>query len=381
MSPGGFPRPDGLRTGARTMAGKFLTLEETARRLGISVDEVNRLVDRKALFPMRAGTSIKFKVEDVERAAADLGTSAAPSGGDGDLDLGLELELSAPMLDAGGGSGGDDLLLGSIATDEESIFADGDEGAGGSASHTVVRGGGQPAASVAGAFDDDLVMESVIGVSSPSLGGSLATPEPAGGASGTLEIDLSDVAGSLAGGSLAGISGISAPGVAAADTIDSGLSLEGPDAGLSGIDLDTSLVAEGSLAVGGSLAGSLPGEAFELGADTDDEESASVVIATEETGDSSFFETAADDSASVSFDGSSASADLIGGSVIAGDDLSLPASVAPLSVWQVVGLVCCTLLLSLVVLVVFDVLQTVRAPQGSPVSGPLLNALAKTFGW
>jgi excisionase family DNA binding protein len=35
------------------MAGRFLTLEEAARQLGVTADEVNRLVDRKKLFPMR----------------------------------------------------------------------------------------------------------------------------------------------------------------------------------------------------------------------------------------------------------------------------------------------------------------------------------------
>ena len=84
---------------------------------------------------------------------------------------------------------------------------------------------------------------------------------------------------------------------------------------------------------------------------------------------------------SVSFDGSSASVDLSGSLVAGGDDLDLVPGPAPLTVWQVVGLVCCTLLLSLSALVVFDVFQTVRGPQGSPVSAPLLNALTKTFGW
>lgn len=35
------------------MAGKFLTLEEAARHLGVTIEEINRLVDRKQLFPMR----------------------------------------------------------------------------------------------------------------------------------------------------------------------------------------------------------------------------------------------------------------------------------------------------------------------------------------
>ena len=51
------------------MAGKFLSLEETARLLGVAVDEVQRLVDRKKLFPMRDGATIKFKADDVERLA------------------------------------------------------------------------------------------------------------------------------------------------------------------------------------------------------------------------------------------------------------------------------------------------------------------------
>ena len=42
------------------MAGKFLSVEEVARRLGITVDQVNRLVDRKSLFPIRDGVTLKF---------------------------------------------------------------------------------------------------------------------------------------------------------------------------------------------------------------------------------------------------------------------------------------------------------------------------------
>jgi hypothetical protein len=35
----------------------------------------------------------------------------------------------------------------------------------------------------------------------------------------------------------------------------------------------------------------------------------------------------------------------------------------------------------LIGLVVFDVLQTVRAPKGTPITAPVLNALTKAFGW
>ncbi|NCX99637.1 MAG: hypothetical protein EBX35_13955, partial [Planctomycetia bacterium] len=107
-------------------------------------------------------------------------------------------------------------------------------------------------------------------------------------------------------------------------------------------------------------------------------ESASVVIATEDTGDSSFFGAAMDDSASASFGDASGSPAMPVG--MAGD-FEMPSLSPPFSVWQVVGLICCTLLLFVCSLVVFDVLTTVRGPQGSPISSPLISALADTFGW
>jgi excisionase family DNA binding protein len=354
------------------MAGKFLTLEEAARRLGVSIDEVNRLVDRKELFPMRDGATIKFKVDEIERVAADLGL-----GGGGD-DLSLDLELSSPGLGGGLSGGqagvGDDLGL-ADSFDEESIFAGDADGSVVAGSQTVVRGGAPVIGS--GTFDvDDLAIESIVVASSPSLGGGKATPAVD---SGTLSIDLSDVGGSLVGGSVPGLSAGSGPGGSLAGAVDSGLSLEGGGIDVSGIDLDADLTvgnAPGSAVE--SLGGSLAGEAFELGADAGDEDSASVVIPTEESGDSSFFGAAMDDSASVSFGEASGAAAIPLG---AGAEYEMTPAAPPFSVWQVVGLVCCTLLLFLGGLVVFDVLATVRAPQGSPITSPLLTALAETFGW
>lgn len=357
------------------MAGKFLSLEEAARRLGVTIDEVNRLVDRKELFPMRDGATIKFKVDEIERVAASLGVGATG----GDDDLALELELSSPGLGgslsgAGSGGSGGELALGE-PLDEESIF--GGEGDGGAVagSQTVVRGGNAPVLG-SGTFDvDDLALESIVSASSPSLGGGGGIAPPAD--SGTLAIDLSNLGGSLAGGSVPGLSAPSGPGGSLAGAVDSGLSLEGGGLDISGIDLDD----KGGAAAGSmveSLGGSLAGEAFELGADVADEESASVVIPTEETGDSSFFGAAMDDSASVSFGDASGSVAIPVG---AGGDFEMPSMAPPFSVWQVVGLICCTLLLFVCGLVVFDVLTTVRGPQGSPISSPLLTALADTFGW
>lgn len=355
------------------MAGKFLSLEEAARRLGVSIDEINRLVDRKELYPMRDGATIKFKVDEIERVAADLGVAAA----DGSDDLSLDLELSAPGLGgslAAADSGADDLELGE-PLDEGSIFAGDEAGGEVTGSQTVVRGGAVPS----GVFDvDDLAIDSIVSASSPSL--AMGGDQGAAAGSDTLAIDLGGSgAGSLA-GVVPGLSDAGGAGSSLAGAVDSGLSLEGGALNVSGIDLEGSAVG-GSLAGSGvdeALGGSLAGDQFELGGDTADEESASVVIPTEESGDSSFFGDAMDDSASVSFDGSGSLAGVVMGDAA---DMDLVAAAAPFTVWQVVGLVCCTLLMFLGGLVVFDVLATVRSPQGSPVSSPLLNALAETFGW
>jgi len=355
------------------MAGKFLSLEEAARRLGVSIDEVNRLVDRKELFPMRDGATIKFKVDEIERVAADLGVGAAADDDD------LALELSAPGLGASlsspgsGGSAGDVALDEEV--DEESIFT-GEGGGAVAGSQTVVRGGAPALGS--GTFDDDLSLESIVGASSPSLGGGDAASPPTG--SGTLAIDLSNIGGSLVGGSVAGLSSPTGLGGSLAGAVDSGLSLEGGELDVSGVDLDADVrmgAAPGSAVE--SFGGSLAGDAFELGADVADEESASVVIPTEETGgDSSFFGAAMDDSASASFGDPSGSAAIPMGTAT---DFEPPSLSPPFSVWQVVGLICCTLLLFVCGLVVFDVLTTVRGPQASPISSPLISALADTFGW
>ena len=364
------------------MAGRFLSLEEAARHLGVSVDEVNRLVDRKKLFPMRDGATIKFKSDDIERAAADLADGSSQSVASDDLSL-------SSVIGVGGG-GGDELVLddGGTSADLHSIFgsqADGDSGA-----HTVLHnapvGGAKPGDSLSLGSDilgggkpaekslesADLELESIIGASSPSLGGSGAK----GGGSG-LALDLSDV--KPAGGS--GLGG----GSGAAGLSDVGLSLEG-DEGLvlGGSDVKPaggSVVGSGPLlgsgSLGGSDAGSVADDAFDLGGGMGDEESASVVIATEESGESSFFGAALEDSGSVSLDDSA-----VGATSLPGGDVGyalMPS--ASFSVLQVVGLICCSLLLFLASVVMFDVAWTIRAPQGTPLANPLLNAMGEMFGW
>ena len=369
------------------MAGKFLTLEEVARLLGVSVEEVNRLVDRKKLFPMRDGAGVKFKADDVERLASSLGDESSQ-------DDGLSLDLDGAGLSGTGGSAAadDELAIGDAVDDADWVLG----GASGveSASQTIVREGDKPPAAAAAAsaisldggrddsVGDDLALESLVGASSPSLPRSgLDGSKPD---DGSLKIDLSAVTGggsgpqpgSRATGSLLG-GAPSGAGAALSGPLDSGLSLE-----------DVELAVSGIRSAGGSIAGSaassgvsLAGEAFELGGDMGDEESASVVIATEESGDSSFFGAALDDSASVSFDDPSSSRD--GSSVLAGalPDYAEYAVDTTFSVWQILGLASCSLLLLTAAFVMLDLVWTIRAPRETALTAPLLEALAKTFSW
>lgn len=374
------------------MAGKFLSLEEAARHLGVTIDEINRLVDRKKLFPMRDGTTVKFKLDDIERVAADL-ADEAPGDGSG---LALDLDLSSPSLGGGSavGSGLDDLVLGDPADVTESIFGD---DAGSAPSRTIVQPKGDDVAVGGEDFvigdagsalaSSDLEIDSIIEASSPSLAKGGAAPSGADsnvvGGSGTLSIDLGS-------GSIGGLSGPAAAALSGAIG-ESGLSLEG-DFGASGMKLEGSGLDLGGsgVALGGSdvalgsgigsgiddVGGLLGGDAFELGDATTDDESASVVVATEDSGDSSFFGTVSDDSGSVSLEDASSAA------LIPGDDGFLEGVAGPpFSALQIVGLVCCTLFLLTAALVMIDLVWSIRTPAGTPISSPLLKALTDLFSW
>jgi excisionase family DNA binding protein len=349
------------------MAGKFLSLEEAARLLGVSTDEVHRLVDRKKLFPMRDGTTAKFKSDDVERLAESLGDDESAAD-----PLALDLESGG----ASAAPGDDDLVLGDADDDDFVLGGSAIE----SASQTIMRrpangpdsglslGEERP---VAGA-DDDLALESIIGASSPSLAG------PATGVGLELD-DVGAAPGSGAAGSRATGSIVSGSGAGAAlsGPLDSGLSLETADVAASGIDLAAASGIGGGLDFGGEQLG---GDAFELGGDSGDDDSASVVIATEESGDSSFFGAAMDDSASVAFDDPSISSEF-STSAIGGAAPVEYAVDTTFSAWQIVGLTACALLLLTGGLVMFDLVWTIRGSGETAFSAPLLQALAKVLPW
>lgn len=413
------------------MAGNILSLEEAARRLGVTIDEINRLVDRKKLFPMRDGATLKFKLDDIERAASDLASQLGSNLGDesssGKDDLALDLDLSSPSLVAGpgtpSGSGiaDDDIVLGDAIDEGDSIF--GIDDAASTPSRTIIQEKGDHAKGDHAVGGEDLVigdagsalassdleLDSIIGASSPSLArgavgpaSGLGSDVAGGGGSGTLAIDLSN----LGSGSIAGLSG-PAPGNALSGALDSGLSLEGSDLAASGLNLGGSGIELGGsgvelggsgvrlgdsgLDLGGSpigsgigsgvddIGGAFGGDAFDLGDSATDDESASVVISTEDTGDSSFFGAVTDDSGSVSLDDGSSLSPV--GMAIGEEGFLEGVAGPPFSVLQIVGLVCCTLFLLTCSLVMIDLVWAIRAPVGEPISSPLLQALTDLFAW
>jgi excisionase family DNA binding protein len=385
------------------MAGKFLTLEEAARHLGVTVEQVNQFVDRKKLFPMRDGATIKFKVDDVERLIQDLADEIPSTD---ELDIDLEPASPAPAAGSLSGLDADELVLGDAIEAGDSLFADGGDPA--AASNTIVRSGGGsvaagdasglslPSASGASAADilfddgaggnDDLALESVlgassIGASSPSLAAKSGITGGPGQIDETLAIDLGDAgaaggSGSLAIGSDAGLAGspeATGAGLALSGALDSGLSLEDGNIEMSGIDLggDGAAIADEGTVLGG--------DDFELGGGGGDDESASVVIAESESGESSFFGQAMTGEGSAFGDESAGLP-----SSIASEAMAMPGDYSPemgFSGLQLAGLICCSLLLLFGGFIAYDLVRTIGSPESTTLANPLLDAMAGTFGW
>ena len=419
------------------MAGKFLLIEEAAHHLGVSADEIHRLVEKKKLFPLRDGTALKFKIEELDRLAAESPDQDEPATETLELDLdevqsGSKVEPDSLILGGSGSLAGDldgNVGLGEAIVAGESIFAN-DQAGQDDLAQTMLGSAG----AIGGLDAMELDLDSIVGLSSPSVAaqpgkvqpgkvqpgkaqpGKPAAADKAGPAdSGTLDIDLSDIGvgvqpstgsnatGSNATGSLvlgsgplgsgplgsgplgsgvlgsgvdpAGLSGsLTNAGAALSGALDSGLSLEDGDAAVSGIDLGP--LDEGQLLEDGATG--LAGDEFDLGELGDDDESASVVAVEPASGDSSFFPADAGESSDFTGD--------LPMSAEGGTDLGdlTTAEVVPdtkFSAWQISGLVCCGLLLLTGGFVMFDLMRTIGSPDDLTLSSPLLNPLSSVFGW
>ena len=75
------------------MAQKYHSMKEASDLLGISPDEVKKLMEQRKLYGYRDGADWKFKSEDIEKLARERAMEAAPAGDDADDVLLSEVEL------------------------------------------------------------------------------------------------------------------------------------------------------------------------------------------------------------------------------------------------------------------------------------------------
>lgn len=369
------------------MAGKFLTLDEAAAALGISTDDVQKLVDRKELFPIRDGGALKFRSEEIDQRKQDSGeaasweqTAGTDDGLSVDLDLdeplaldGLDLDAksdSAPAIDLQGEaieladdlalSGGDSLLSGS-GDDLDSIIAsgaaDGDDAT--------------PPPAARGSTDDLDLGDLELGEGSGSLADSASLA-----ASGESGLELGEGSLEISGIELGDSDVASGPsgdgdlelGAAISDVELSGDEVDGIE--LSGDSIDGST---DELDLGGG------GDDFDLGSPLAEDESASQVMElSSESGEGSFFGDALDGAGS-SF-GDESGVESFSGALAAADVITEPGvPEMRFSGLQTAGLICITLLMLFGAFMSYDLVRTIGS--SNPVGNPVLDALAETIGW
>ena len=413
------------------MAGKFLTVDEAAETLGVSVEEVQRLVDRKKLYPIRDGAALKFRSDEIERHKTSGGESSI--GGDLDLDLGEPIEMAESIFASD--INAEPETPGSRSQPSETLVR-GDAAvppAEGSALSMPSLGEGQrddeegktgPGGSPSVLAGDGLELDSILGISGADLDLPDDAPEPKVPPTedATVSLDLDDVGikppalSDKEGLSISGASGLSLEG----DGLEiSGLQLSevgddatavatgiGGGAGdddlvlsevemsgveLSGVELTDDIgddagsesIDLGPIGDGGDLddeAKTMLGDDFDLGTVGSEDESASQVIdIASESGDSSFL-----------------GATMAGGDSSFNDESDLGRSsdfrdfetvaASPemgFSALQISGLVCCALLMLLGGFIAYDLVRAIGSSDSfaNPVVSPILDALSQTFGW
>ena len=80
------------------MAGKYIELEQAAKMLGVSADELNNMRLSGDIHGVRDGSSWKFKSEELDRVAEERGISLG--GESGELEETLDLELGEVKSDS-----------------------------------------------------------------------------------------------------------------------------------------------------------------------------------------------------------------------------------------------------------------------------------------
>jgi excisionase family DNA binding protein len=271
------------------MAGRFLSLEEAAQQLGVSVDDVHRLVDRKKLYPIRDGSGLKFKADDLDRYLVEqqeeAGTSddlvalpeaaeAAPLEIDADAEDSLTLDVEA-MIELEPASVIEAEPASVVAFDEPPsaiTFADKSAGAGQTSNVELALDLDEPREAVAAAAE---ATPAPVIRGEPTAADSVALLEPDDAAgsdalvladSGRLSLDRDDL-------ELESIIAASAPSLPAADepvdegtlSIDLGEPILGDPLASGALDGPAASLLGGSdddLVVGSSVAGGKVGSAL-----------------------------------------------------------------------------------------------------------------------
>ncbi len=438
------------------MAIKLVDQEEAAKILGVSVEEINAMRDRKDLFPFRDGNAWKYKVDDLERLKNDLagGGSLGAWNSPADLaDIPLEVNehvesillsekelgessesTSSTIIGIPGrkASPGDSDLKLAAKLQEEPPAAPGSDanlaaGLSGTGSDVKLMLGGSEAGKkldFSSSSDLDLRLEpsgsstKVAGVS--GSGSELKLGDPSGSSSKkqgkpgsgtkklageaqrqpnfgdsddlTLEADA-DVLGQKPGSDIT--RGATDSGIHLIDPKDSGLSLELP-LELSGSNVE--LLELGEADASGSGATKLKSDddflltPIQEDAAADESDSGSQVIALDSEEDLSSGAFAPASSGMVAMleeEGGEGMQTPMPGLTTAGATAAGPALItapsvpeAPYSWWNIIGLICCTVLLLLTGVVMQDMMRNMWKWDGpEPITRQITDSFGSTFHW
>ncbi len=413
------------------MARKLVDQEEAARILGVSVEEINSLRDKKELFPYRDGDAWKYKPEDLERLKQERAEGAGGSGlgpswasGTNDpipLEVNEDVEsilLSEKELGESAGTTSSTIIgkTGTQAPSAESDIqlaaptsakSDSDVGLAAGASGTgsdvrLVLGGSDVGKKPGSAISDLKLAPS----GSSKKGGSSKKDKSAAesdlklagdkGDFDDLEIADEDVLSAKPGSDIT--RGATDSGIHLVDPKDSGLSLEQPlELGGSNVEmlelgeadvisLDESADVEGATQLR-SDDDFLLTPVQDAGADESDSGSQVIALDSEEDMSSTSF-TPATTGMVAMLEEESPDGGLPGGApaagLAAGPALLTAPQVpeAPFSGWSVLGLACCALLLVMVGIVMQDTIRNMwQFESPNPISQKITDSLDKSIGW
>ncbi|MCO6457914.1 MAG: helix-turn-helix domain-containing protein [Pirellulaceae bacterium] len=134
------------------MAGKFIVLDDAAKMLGVTSEELTEMLSRREIFGYRDGASWKFKAEEIERVAGERGVSLG-AGAAADAPLSFDDDFDNLLKD----DGDDALSLDDSAEEGSSILvSDREVGSPEDSTSSTIIGAGSPADLNLAGEDSDL---------------------------------------------------------------------------------------------------------------------------------------------------------------------------------------------------------------------------------